>query len=278
MKRTELWFDKGAVLRKEMLEDMYQYPKSALNSYYSTYGDGILYGLSYAQAGGGKHVILPGALKFQGEIYLQEQPLCVEACFEEIYQNTALTDQKYHIFFMQTAQPQEEPSRSVTVLEPVFVQSSGFSHAKEHGFYYAYVRMDGRLGMQMIEDVHSLYGMYAGSGRYGYRLPLAELERLVLPVLEQKQHRHSMDYELLKGIYAKESIQTELVVLYIQEYFDFIGAKTDVCAGKPRQLLLQLAEAAAHLQSQALGSKGSEQPPQAQTEEGSTRIRRQGTL
>lgn len=277
MERTEICFQTGAILRKEMLEDLYQYPRNVLNSYYDSYGDGILYGLFWKEANEGIHVITPGALKFQGEIYFQEKPLYVEEYFVHTTGRRIESDQKYRIFFLNSQQPEEEPSRRTIVLELAFVQSGGLEDARKHGFYYAYVRMDGRSGLQMIEDTQCLYGMYAGTGRYNYRLPVSELKRLILPVLEQKENRHGMDYELLKGIYAGEGVQTELVELYIREYYRSLGSDVCVRTDDPKMLLEQFTEAAQNFQYK-VRTESSERKDRVQMKEENLKIRAQGML
>lgn len=277
MKRTELSFEKGAILRKEMLQDLYQYPKAVMNTYFDSYGDGILYGLSWKENGQGTHAIMPGALKFQGQIYVQEEPLCVEEYFGNQQGCTIDLDQKYRIFFLNGRPAKEEPSRKIFTLEPVLIQSGELEEAERNGFYYAYVRMDGGHGMRLIADSDCLYGLHAGNGMYGFRLPPQDLKERILPVLEKKKHRHILDYELLKGIYTEESVQTEIVVLYIQEYFDMAGSSRSVQADRPKQLLEQLAEAAENLEYQLPALKSSKKQQRQEKSDG-LKIRLQGTL
>lgn len=247
MRRSEIQFKNGSILRKEMLEEMYGYPKAALESYYASFGDGILYGLSWKEEAVGRHVICPGALKFRGEIYFQREPLWVEGYFQNHKDQSLETDRKYRLFFL-PGRECEEPGRKVDKLELTLIQSDLLKEAMEKGYYYSYVSVDGEKGLAPVEDKNCLYGLYAGTGRYGYRLPLRELENLA-PALEKKTDKHYLDYEILGYLYSGNPAPTELIALYVHEYLAQEGMAGEADTGSPRALMEAFRKAAAGLKN-----------------------------
>ncbi len=247
MRRSEIQFKNGSILRKEMLEELYGYPRAALESYYASFGDGILYGLSWKEEAVGRHFICPGALKFRGEIYFQREPLWVEGYFQDHKDQRLETDRKYRLFFLPGMEG-EESGRKVARLELTLIQSDRLQEAMEKGYYYSYVSVDGEKGLMPVEDRNGLYGLYAGTGRYGYRLPLLELEKLT-PILEKKTDKHCLDYEILGYLYSGDPAPTELIALYVHEYLAQEGRAGEADAGRPRALLEEFRKAAKGLES-----------------------------
>lgn len=234
MRRSEVQFRTGIILTKEMLQELYDYPRNVLESRYVSYGDGILYGLSWREERSGKHVICSGALKFGGEIYFQSEPFCVEDFLSLHCPGRLEVDGKYRLFFM----PQEiaeEPGRKVISLELTLVKNAELESAKQKGFYYSYVRFDGEKGLQVIDDKDCVYGLYAGTKPYGYRLPLYILESM-LSTLEEKKNKHSLDYEILKCIYNGTTMPTELAILYVHEYEEQQGRERQSYIDNPKAL------------------------------------------
>ena len=78
LRRSEIEFKTGSILRKEMLQEIYEYPRVALEGLFSDYSDGILYGLEWKENEENHHLICPGALKLGGNIYLLGNELDVE--------------------------------------------------------------------------------------------------------------------------------------------------------------------------------------------------------
>lgn len=216
MQRTEMVFQHGSILRKEMLEDIYQYPRAAVESYYSAYSDGILYGLEWkdSKEHPGHHIIMPGALKFHGKIYYLCQVVDVEGIFPEVQ-----IDAKYRIFFRKT-EVVEEASRKIYEMKLSLVQSSGMEEAWENGFYYSYIEVDHNKSFVQIKGSEELYALYAA--RNGFAFSAQLLREDVLQKLESKQKKHPLDFEILRFIYSGEAIPAELILLYVREA-DFPG-------------------------------------------------------
>ena len=195
MQRTEVSFLSGEILRKEMLQDMYEYPRVIMEGYYSGYSDGILYGLNWKDAEkSGHHIITPGALKLHGKIYFLANPLDVEECFDSLSSDT-----RYRLFFLESDQVQCQPSRKIYNLDLRALKSGDVEKVRDEGFYYAYVNFTVEGGFRFIRDDEQLYGLYAAvnGGRNAYSLPPYWLEKDILPILTDKQKRHPFDYELI---------------------------------------------------------------------------------
>ena len=78
-------FNKGSVLKQNMLEALRDYPCTVLEVEYSKYGDGIISGFEVNPINGEKFQISPGILKVNGEIYISSDLLTIEQKNEEHY-------------------------------------------------------------------------------------------------------------------------------------------------------------------------------------------------
>ncbi|MCX7746236.1 MAG: DNA and RNA helicase [Clostridia bacterium] len=62
-------FGKGRILKKEMLENLRDYPRDFLNIYFKDYSNGIISGAQII-VGGSSFTVTPGVLKFKEQIYM----------------------------------------------------------------------------------------------------------------------------------------------------------------------------------------------------------------
>lgn len=226
MQRTEISFKSGEILRKEMLKDMYEYPRIVMEGYYSSYSDGILYGLEWRENNEvkGHHIITPGALKLHGKIYYMSEPLCVEENFENLK-----IDSRYRLFFVEKAESYKEPSMEIFKLDFVAVLSADVEEAKKNGFYYSYIEVAAGNIFEKIKDAESLYGLYAAKDGYDFSLSPYLLRENILPLLEEKSEKHPLDFELLRIICLGESMPLSIVIVYIKEYYKTKSkAETDI--------------------------------------------------
>lgn len=215
MQRSEMTFNKGAILRKEMLTDLYEYPRVAIESYYASYTDGILYGLEWSEnkQKQGHHVIMPGALKFHGFIYFLADMIDVEDSL-----NGLKLDEKYRLFFVERDVEIKEPSRILYVLDLVAVQSDRLEETKKKGFYYTYVECMSNNEFLVIEDKKEAYGLFAANDGYKFKLPSYLVKNKLSTIIEEKREKHPLDYEFLKNIYSNEGISVSMAKLYLNEY------------------------------------------------------------
>lgn len=213
MYRSTVAFEKGSILRKEMLTDLYEYPRIAVESYYASYTDGILYGLEWRdnQEKPGSHLITPGALKFQGELYFMADCIDVEAAFSDLE-----IDGKYRLFFMRQPEEREIDARTVYPLKLEAVQSAGLAEARQRGYYYAYIECTVDKTFLMIDDPKELYGLMAAADGYAYRFPGHAVGK-IKDILEAKRDKHPLDHQLLRDIYERKGVSVSLVRLYLQE-------------------------------------------------------------
>lgn len=204
MQRDIVKFEKGAILRKEMLESMYNYPHVLAESYYSHFSDGILYGLEWYEKNG-KNYICAGALKYKGNIYFQPQ----EFAFEDMIQTKA-EDREYYVYF------KESPVKStycqdIYELEPVLE-----TEPVSDGFCYKYVKY--AFGSFRALDSKKIYGLYASPDGAGFSLPPYIIREELMPVLSEKTSKHPLDYEIMKTVYDNRPLSADFVRAYLSEY------------------------------------------------------------
>ena len=93
--QKEVSFVHGAVLTKDMLRELYFYPRDFVEVTYDLYSDGILQGIDFVTQDG--HICLTkGIIKFQGEYYFLVQPLDLTAYL----QGLALKDKQYNLYLL----------------------------------------------------------------------------------------------------------------------------------------------------------------------------------
>lgn len=241
MYRSTVTFEKGSILRKEMLTDLYEYPRIAIETRYASYTDGILYGLEWRAdpEKPGSHLITPGALKFQGELYFLADFIDVEAEFPDLE-----IDGKYRLFFVKQQEERVIDARTVYPLKLEAVQSAGLAEARQNGYYYAYIECAADKTFLLIDDPKELYGLLAADDGYAYRFSCRAV-RKIKEILEEKKDKHPLDYRLLQDIYENRGVSVSLVNLYLKEAG--IGHMEEDSAN-PLELLKQFTEVCGTLQ------------------------------
>lgn len=215
LQRDVVKFEKGAILRKEMLESIYNYPRILNESYYSHYSDGILYGLEWYEVNG-KHCISPGALKYKGEIYFQTDTIVLE---DEISIDELKTSQEYYIYF------KELPAES-SYSRKVFNLGLNFTTEPiSNGFCYKYIKYE--LNKIKSLDSKKICGLYASFEPNSFCIPVNIIEKEILPVISKKITKHPLDFEVLISIYKHNPLPVEIVELYISEYNSSISDLSD---------------------------------------------------
>ncbi|MFO7820365.1 MAG: hypothetical protein R6V17_09045 [Halanaerobacter sp.] len=78
-------FKRGSILKKELLNNLRDYPRAMINLYFSDYAEGVLAG-SNLKIEGNEIVIKPGIIKFNEQIYLltQEERILYQATNQEM--------------------------------------------------------------------------------------------------------------------------------------------------------------------------------------------------
>ena len=71
------FFERGSILKKDLLQNLRDYPRDIVDLYFSNYSEGILAG-SEMKIAGQQIVIEPGIIKFAGRIYLLNDPVTIE--------------------------------------------------------------------------------------------------------------------------------------------------------------------------------------------------------
>ena len=107
-------FNKGSVLKQNMLEALRDYPYIVLEMEYSEYGSGIISGLDVCPIGDDMFQIAPGLLKVDGKIYILSEILTIKQEEETHYvyliiQNTDNPDGKdIELTCEQTVKPKDD--------------------------------------------------------------------------------------------------------------------------------------------------------------------------
>lgn len=213
LQRDVVKFEKGAVLRKEMLESMYNYPRILNEGYYSRYSDGILYGLEWYEENG-KHFISPGALKYKGEIYFQVKTIVLE---DEVCELNA--SQEYYIYF-QELPPERSYSQEVYTLGLVLT-----TEPIDNGFCYKYIKYE--LKRIKALDNKKIFGLYASSESDSFGIPINIIKKEIVPIINEKLAKHPLDFELLKNAYMNNPLPAEMAALYISEYNNSVSDSSD---------------------------------------------------
>lgn len=215
MQRSELKFERGEILSKEMLQDMYQYPKIAIETYYDRYSDGILYGLEWKECNGGYHKIMPGALKYRGNIYFLSSAIDVECLLESEIE----VDQNYKICFVEKKKQNVIPSQDIYQLELRALQSQEYQEKKERLFYYARVKCTNKKQLELFynDSDDEIYGLFAANDGYEYQLPNWLVEKEFISLIKKKNEKHIFDYMILKDTSQGKGISVSFMKIYLQE-------------------------------------------------------------
>ena len=214
MRRSELELKKGSILRKELLEDIYSFPRIATETYYSGYSDGILYGLKWISSNKNSkhHVITPGALKYHGNIYFLAEQIEVE----DVLRDEIKLDKKYRLCFEEQEAYKNIETQTIYELKLRAVQSDEYEKIKNKAFYYSRVRcMDDDCLEQFYDG--DIYGLFASEDGYEYKLPDWLLKDRIQMLIEEKSNKHPLDYLILKDIYEKKGLSVSVVALYLNE-------------------------------------------------------------
>lgn len=214
MHRSELELKNGSILRKELLEDIYNFPRIAIETYYWKYSDGILYGLEWiaSKKNAKHHVITPGALKYHGNIYFLAEQIEVE----DILKDEISTDQKYRLCFEEQDAYKYIETQTIYELKLRAVKSNEYEKIKDKSFYYSRVRCIDDNCLERFYD-GDIYGLFAGEDGYEYKLPSWVLKDRIQALIEKKINKHPLDYMILKAIYEKSGLSVSIVAMYLNE-------------------------------------------------------------
>ena len=211
--RSEMKFVPGTILRKEMLSDLYSYPRMVTESLFAGFSDGILYGLEWVkEKSSNHHIIKPGALKLHGKVYFMDSSLNVEETLGTLSDGT-----RYRLYFREKKECCIILKNSLNIfdleLKPVLKEE--WDEADKDGFYYAYILCsNGEL--RKMED-SKIGGLFASDDEYGFKLPPEIVKESLEPVYEKKSRKHSLDYLMLKDLCENKPISVGLVKMYLDE-------------------------------------------------------------
>ena len=217
MERSEIEFKSGSILRKEMLQSLYEYPRIAVESMFFDYSDGILYGMTWKEVSENQHLISPGALKFCGNIYFLKREIDVE---KELGNELSINGSYRLCFVLQEAEKQIE-SKTDYYLKLMALQDEDYKKVEDSSYWYAYINFSGEKKIDIITGnkaiKYGIAGLSAADDGYKFQLPNWLLRQQLLPVLEPKTNKHPLDYSLLREVYAGRPISISFVNVYLNE-------------------------------------------------------------
>lgn len=217
MRRSEIEFQAGAILRKEMLQDLYEYPRIAIESFYSDYSDGILYGLSWKEDDENHHKICPGALKFQGSIYFLKEELDVEKELEDALS----VNGSYRLCFVRQEAERQITAKTDYSLKLAALQDKEYREVKANAFWYSYIKYSGSKRIEIVTGEaaikYGVPGLISADDGYRFQLPNWLVKQRIAADLEGKCNKHPLDYLLLREIYAGKAISISFINLYRKE-------------------------------------------------------------
>lgn len=217
MRRSEIEFQAGSILRKEMLQDLYEYPRIAVESLFSDHSDGILYGLKWKEKGDNHHIISPGALKFHGNIYFLKEELDVEKEIMDILS----VNGSYRLCFVCQKAEKTIDSKTDYYLKLIALQDKEYKELGNNAFWYRYIRYSGGKKIEVITNdavmKYGVSGLMSADDGFGFQLPNWLVKLKILADLEKKCNKHPLDYMLLRDIYAGKAISVSFVNMYMNE-------------------------------------------------------------
>lgn len=271
MRRSEVEFIRGSILRKELLDDIYRFPRIVTETYYNGYSDGILYGMEWKNCiqNTKHHVITPGALKYHGNIYFLEKELDVEDVLQEEIEKTG--NRKYRLCFVEQDAYKQIETQTIYELKLRAVQSKEYENIKEKSFYYSRVIWNtGKECLDMYYD-GEVYGLYSAEDGYKYKLPCYLVKDKLQKFIEKKENKHLLDYILLKDIYEKKGMSISFACMYLNECKISISESEKDC---PEKLIEKMEQAVKKLKFEAVANTTND----ISTEESDERIGTGGLL
>lgn len=200
-----------------MLQEIYEYPRIAIESMYYSYSDGILYGMSWKEMDNDHHVICPGALKFGGSIYFLEKEINVE---KEIKQELS-ENNSYRICFVLQEPQREIEAKTDYCMKFEVLQDKEYKSIEKKAFWYAYIRCSGRKNIELVSGDRAIRygvpGLIAANDGYKYQLPNRLIRQQLMNDLENKRNKHPLDYLLLRDVYEGKPVSLSFVNMYMDE-------------------------------------------------------------
>lgn len=222
LQRKTLNFVPGEILTREMLQDLYDYPRNAVENYYSAYSDGIVYGLEWNTISPECHRITPGVLKWKGDIFFLTKEIDVEKAFGDTFEN----GKRYQLFFVSKG---EEPQRVDQGVRHVYTmqlaavrkEDQDYDEIAQNEYLYACVLNTTANGLKLeFNTSDCLPGICADNsdidGRYCF--PMLLMYQEIIPMLENKENKTMLDYQFLTLLYQRKNLPMKLVTYYIKEY------------------------------------------------------------
>lgn len=228
LKDYELKFERGSILTKEMLGEMYGYARDYLDILYGAYPDGILVGMDVKQDSEGSIWVSKGLAKYEGRIYRMAEDWNLSAYFgHEVEQGRLKQDTKYQLQFVgkrvlqDTAVPKKEKSIWGYALEPDIAKRS----EEGKGLHFARFLLNGEKGVDIcnVADMENIAAPtfwdmtdcpYATRNSVTFH---PYIFRMVRNELEKKKNKTGMDFWLLHQLISQEILDLEWIRLFLQD-------------------------------------------------------------
>lgn len=215
LSRNEITFEKGRILHKEMLDELYDYPRAVMASYFAGASDGILYGLELtASEDSGALVIRPGAIKLNGRLYISPADIEMAKAVKRELRDGDLCS----VCFIERAD--DAPAAPVRRHELEIAALNKEEREKWQGaFLFARVKCENGSLKEIYDELADgdIPGKFAARDGYDYAFPARLAKRELLPLIEDKDRRHPLDHILHRDICAGEGVALSFIKMYMEE-------------------------------------------------------------
>lgn len=211
-------FPHKAILTKELLQEIYKYPREFFRLMYNDYADGIICGLNYFIDGEKNLTLSAGMILFGGEIYFLEENVNIS----DLAEKNNLTDGRDYYIFSHKESQKKSPCLTENKLILNFSEeeqnfSLGKFRFKSKNDFTLPTLSDGDDPFENIfrSSTFDLLNVpFADKGEATFHPQLFDL---IKNFLESKENKTPLDYSILTHLQNQEIISLQTLKYYIAE-------------------------------------------------------------
>lgn len=219
--KKDVSFLHGSILTKEMLNEIYVYPRHFIDLKYNVYSDGIIEGLNFIEENGITY-LTRGIVKVSGECYFLLDDIDLTSYFKEMQKQHKWKDKVYYLYLKN-----KEAIKSDSIVEKQLDLYVSENKEKNLFFLCRFFGTEDNLYLpklnydkenefdDLIENrlyVNLVDTLYAMPKRATYHPFLFEA---VAEYLKQKQDKRALDYVILMQIQNMKVLSVEAMETYI---------------------------------------------------------------
>lgn len=211
-------FPHKAILTKELLQEIYKYPREFFRLIYNDYADGIICGLNYFVDGEKNLILSAGMILFDGEIYFLEENVNIS----ELAEKNNLVDGTDYFITPQKNSQKKSPCLTENKLILNFSE-------EEQTFSFGKFRFKSKndFNLPTLSDSDEPFeNIFRPSTFDLFAVPFADkgestfhpqLFELVKKFLTAKENKTPLDYSILTHLQNHETISLQTLKYYIEE-------------------------------------------------------------